>query len=362
MTEQQLPQVKPDDGDDVSLALETAATLWANDNQAEALRWLRKAADAAEQMGNDLRALELARAAADLRNAERPSNESPMADAPGALTSDLPSPASLPGAVATPEAGTARRGSLPPKPAKRVLPGTGGSMDAVGEEPSRRPPPPSSMRSGPSSTRPASLVPGAPPKPKVPLSSDPDTSGFQAAAASREVSGEVAAAGLGEVSGEDSPAPVTTASPSGVDDDPSEPSSDRPTPPVARMAVSSQLPASVVAASSEPVQASVAPGAEAADAPRQGTGSLPPAPAKPSAGGTRAAPHDPTNGSGARRLDAGPLSAPVLPTNAGAGVQVAIKQSARDEGLFLVRRLGAGETPPPGYRIAILITEDGSLT
>jgi outer membrane biosynthesis protein TonB len=65
-SEAPIPKSKADDVPDVVSALETAAALWAKGDQREGLRWLRRAAEAAEQADNDQRALELARRAADL--------------------------------------------------------------------------------------------------------------------------------------------------------------------------------------------------------------------------------------------------------------------------------------------------------
>src|SRR6266487_4009831 len=60
------PELDPDDSDDVTLALETARALEAKGDIPEAVRWLRRATEAAEKDGNDLRVVTLARAAADL--------------------------------------------------------------------------------------------------------------------------------------------------------------------------------------------------------------------------------------------------------------------------------------------------------
>ena len=62
------PQPELSDSDDVLLALETARALETQGEFREAARWLRRAADEAEQQGNDERVLALARAAADLTN------------------------------------------------------------------------------------------------------------------------------------------------------------------------------------------------------------------------------------------------------------------------------------------------------
>ncbi len=66
MTEHHFPQPEPDDADEVVTALSTGGSLWASGDKDEAIRWLRKAQEAADAAGNDMRSLALARAAADL--------------------------------------------------------------------------------------------------------------------------------------------------------------------------------------------------------------------------------------------------------------------------------------------------------
>src|SRR6185436_19535101 len=61
-----IPSPESNDSDDVTTALETANALWGVGDRNEAIRWLRRAAEAAEQAGDDLRSVKLARAAADL--------------------------------------------------------------------------------------------------------------------------------------------------------------------------------------------------------------------------------------------------------------------------------------------------------
>ena len=75
------PQPEQSDSDDILLALETARALEAQGEISEAARWLRRAADEAEQQGNDERYLVFARAAADLVNIVG-SSPPPAADAP----------------------------------------------------------------------------------------------------------------------------------------------------------------------------------------------------------------------------------------------------------------------------------------
>jgi len=61
-----IPASRESDGEDVLWALETAEALFRRHERPEAIAWLRRAAEAAGLAGDDDRALELARAAADL--------------------------------------------------------------------------------------------------------------------------------------------------------------------------------------------------------------------------------------------------------------------------------------------------------
>src|SRR6185436_17287676 len=63
-----VPVALSSDPEDVTVALEAAATLWDNGDQKEALRWLGRAAEAASAAGDDLRAVAIQSAAADLRD------------------------------------------------------------------------------------------------------------------------------------------------------------------------------------------------------------------------------------------------------------------------------------------------------
>jgi hypothetical protein len=77
MTDETFPQVEPDDADEVVLALKTGGSLWASGEKTEAIRWLRKAQEAADEAGNDMRSLALARAAADLTEAAKQAEAPP---------------------------------------------------------------------------------------------------------------------------------------------------------------------------------------------------------------------------------------------------------------------------------------------
>jgi hypothetical protein len=60
------PSPLPDDAEDVVLALDLGRSLWTKGDVREAVRWLRRAAAAAEATGNDVRGVRLAATAADI--------------------------------------------------------------------------------------------------------------------------------------------------------------------------------------------------------------------------------------------------------------------------------------------------------
>lgn len=66
-TSSNLPRAEQNDAAEVALALETARALWLQGHGLESVRWIQRAAENAESSGDDLRAVSLARAAADLR-------------------------------------------------------------------------------------------------------------------------------------------------------------------------------------------------------------------------------------------------------------------------------------------------------
>src|SRR5258706_13528526 len=61
-----LPEVEPRDPETVAVAIQTARALFRTGDRLDALRWLRRAAERAEEAGDDTRAVKLARSAADL--------------------------------------------------------------------------------------------------------------------------------------------------------------------------------------------------------------------------------------------------------------------------------------------------------
>ncbi len=74
-----LPRAEAGDPAEVALALETARALWTKGQGLESVRWIQRAAENAESTGDDLRALSLARAAADLRAEVSVASEPPGA-------------------------------------------------------------------------------------------------------------------------------------------------------------------------------------------------------------------------------------------------------------------------------------------
>src|SRR5688572_10672252 len=116
-----VPEPLADDGDDITTALETAAIFNAQGDLREAVRWVRRAAEAAGDAGNDTRALALARAVADLNI-----GASIMPSVQSAPPSQV-----APSAQPVPAAAVSERGSVRPSPVVLV--------EAPGDAP---PPPP----------------------------------------------------------------------------------------------------------------------------------------------------------------------------------------------------------------------------
>jgi hypothetical protein len=73
----ELPQADSADTDAVQMALQAAQTLWSRGDTTESLRWLKRAAESASDEGADLRSLQLAKAAAELRAKLFPTSSDP---------------------------------------------------------------------------------------------------------------------------------------------------------------------------------------------------------------------------------------------------------------------------------------------
>lgn len=108
-----IPPAKKDDSEDVAWALSTAEAMFARGDRGDALKWLRRAAEAASEAQADDRALELAKAAADLTTqiGNVPMTAPPPPPPPPRATSHPPPPLpSRPPPPATPS-----RPALPPQ-------------------------------------------------------------------------------------------------------------------------------------------------------------------------------------------------------------------------------------------------------
>jgi hypothetical protein len=195
------PAPEAGDPEDVAWNLQTGGTMWARGDQHEAVRWLRRAAEAASDAGTDLRAVALARAAADLTAAlALPASIPPPPVSAPPSTETAPVPVSVRPAPPPVSAPTADEATTPrPMPVSRPkapplsppdeatvhdysIPADVEARERQQPPPSRRPPPPS--RSSPSAAPPPppsrSSPSGAPPPssalPSSPLSSSPNTS------------------------------------------------------------------------------------------------------------------------------------------------------------------------------------------
>jgi hypothetical protein len=151
-----IPPAKKDDSEDVAWALSTAEAMYARGDRSDALKWLRRAAEAASEGESDDRALELAKAAADLATQIGPVTSAPPPPPPPPAPPPPPPP--QPAAAAAP---SAPAGTVPPAPVTQpLLPTT-----AAASGPPPPPPPAAGTRPMPASAPP--VTPRAPPPPKA---------------------------------------------------------------------------------------------------------------------------------------------------------------------------------------------------
>ena len=123
-----IPPKKKDDPADVARALAMAEAVFAHGDHASALKWLQRAAEAASEAQADTRALELAKAAADLANANR---QAASADAEDSGVGSTTGVGRSPGAAQT----TTGKRPIPRAPAGIGVPGPGRpTMRATPEE------------------------------------------------------------------------------------------------------------------------------------------------------------------------------------------------------------------------------------
>jgi hypothetical protein len=123
-----IPPAFDDDDEDVHWALSTASALWARGERAEALRWLRRAAEAASDANADDRAVDLFKAAAavaaSIDAASEPAETPvPLPPRPPVAPRAEGSSPNLPFELRVPAAGGPRaRVTLPETPAARGVP------------------------------------------------------------------------------------------------------------------------------------------------------------------------------------------------------------------------------------------------
>jgi hypothetical protein len=115
-----VPPATKDDAEDVSWALSTAEAMWMRGDKDDAVKWIRRAVESAAEVGADDRALELAKAAADLASYVGPAPTAP-APQPAALVVAVKPAAPMPAAprpatavAVTPRAPAAVRSPSPP--------------------------------------------------------------------------------------------------------------------------------------------------------------------------------------------------------------------------------------------------------
>jgi hypothetical protein len=114
-----IPPARKDDSEDVAWALSTAEAMHARGDRGDALKWLRRAAEAASEAQSDDRALELAKAAADLASVLGPTTNAPPPRPPLRPTtsvfpvtrSSVPSPAPASAYPGTPASSPPSSGS-----------------------------------------------------------------------------------------------------------------------------------------------------------------------------------------------------------------------------------------------------------
>lgn len=152
-----IPEPRPDDHEDVHWQLSTASALWARGESAEALKWLRRAAETASDENRDARALELAKAAAEFTT--RLSAPPPQADATAELSAPpvarrgpvmTAAPNSIdPAAPTVPGRSAPPLGSAPPPLGSAPPPMPGRAPFASSPPPLGSAPPPMPTRSAP---------------------------------------------------------------------------------------------------------------------------------------------------------------------------------------------------------------------
>jgi hypothetical protein len=124
------------DPSDVTVALEVAGALWEKGDNDEAIRWLKRAVDAAVEAGDAPRAASLAQAAADLEAAALESRQATASQPAVPVAAAPPPPSSAPSVASVPPA--------PPASARANAAVPPSQVPSRGAGASRPPPLPSS--------------------------------------------------------------------------------------------------------------------------------------------------------------------------------------------------------------------------
>lgn len=167
-----IPAAVPGDPEDVSWALSTAEAMYGRGDVAEALKWVRRAAEAASEAENDDRALELAKAAADLTAAMSAASAAPPPPpAAAVLTKTVQTPVSaLPPSVRAAQIraaeDAAEKRSNAPRPAAGAPASARPPAGLDATRPTSRPPPAATGEVPTAAAAPHSKPPSAlPPRP-----------------------------------------------------------------------------------------------------------------------------------------------------------------------------------------------------
>jgi hypothetical protein len=123
-----VPTAQSDDPTDVVEALDVARALWDKGERSDAIRWVRRAVEAADLAGNVTRMASLARAAADLEQASMP----PPAPMGRPSKPPPPLPAKARGASVPPPARSANATLIDPTPPPAVIPAAAPSAPTMG--------------------------------------------------------------------------------------------------------------------------------------------------------------------------------------------------------------------------------------
>jgi hypothetical protein len=164
--ERLIPGTKPDDLEDVAWALQTASTMWNRGENAEAIKWVRRAAEAAYEGERDERGLELTKAAADIAAMITRRSQADQAAAPPATPNAPAVSAAPPTGPATGVVANAPPPKPQPQPPAPPPPSASKAPPAPNPPPASKPPPiasrpPPAVATVPTVPKPGSIRPGA---------------------------------------------------------------------------------------------------------------------------------------------------------------------------------------------------------